>query len=150
MLGGGMTLRCLSALFFAALTAAAADDGWAKVIELKSGTELRIFKKGAAQPVLARMDEANDERVVVVVKNEQTAIPKDQIERLDRRPEQKGSRVRTESKVTTEQPGARADLPMPKSGSAQGTSTSSGVTIGGKPDFETIYRRRPALPPPAK
>ena len=145
-----MTLRYLPALLLSAFIAAAADDGWSKVVELKSGTQLRIYKKGAAQPVLAHMDEANDERVVVVVKNEQTAIPKDQIERLDRRPEQKGSRVRTESKVTTEQPGAKADLNMPKSGSAQGTSTSSGMTIAGRPDFETIYRRRPTLPPPAK
>ena len=145
-----MTLRWLFGILLAAVTTVAADDGWAKVMQLKSGTELRILQKGARQPVLARMDEANDERIVVVVKNEQTAIAKDQIDRLDRRPEQKGSRVRTESKVTTEQPGARADLPMPKSGSPQGTSTSSGMTIVGKPDFETIYGRRPALPPPAK
>lgn len=145
-----MILRCLSATLLVAVSAPAADDGWSKVIEVKSGTELRIFKKGVTQPVLARMDEANEERIVIVLKNEQTAISKDQIDRLDRRPEQKGPRVRTESKVTTEQPGARADLPMPKSGSPQGTSTSSGLTIGGKPDFETIYRRRPALPPPAK
>jgi hypothetical protein len=137
-------------ILLSACVAVAADDGWSKVIELKSGTELRIYKKGATQPLLAKMDEANDERIVVVLRNEQTAIPKDQIERLDRRPEQKGSRVKAESKVTTEQPGARADLPMPRSGSPQGTSTSSGLTIGGKPDFETIYRRRAALPPPSK
>ena len=70
----------------AALTLVAADDPWQKVQELKSGTELRIQKKGAAQPVLAQMDEANEERIVVVVKNEQVAIAKDQIDRIDFRP----------------------------------------------------------------
>ena len=142
-----MTVRVFCVAMLGCIIAVAADDGWSKVVELKSGTELRIMKKGAQQPLLAQMDEANEERIIVIVKNEQTAIPKDQIDRLDRRPEQKGSRVRTETKVTTEQPGARADLPMPKSGSPQGTSTSSGMTIVGKPDFETIYRRRPMLPP---
>ena len=145
-----MSLRVFPVLLLSAFAAVAADDGWSKVIELKTGTELRIYKKRATQPLLANMDEANDERIVVILKNEQTAIAKDHIERLDRRPEQKGSRVKAESKVTTEQPGARADLPMPRSGSPQGTSTSSGLSIGSKPAFETIYRRHPALPAPAK
>jgi hypothetical protein len=136
----------LTLVLLTAITAVAANDGWSKVIELKTGTELRILKTGTTQPVMAQMDEANDERIVVIVKNEQVAVPKDQILRVDARPEQKSSRVKTETKVITQQPGARADLPMPKSGSPQGTSTSSGVTIVSKPDFETIYRRRPALP----
>jgi hypothetical protein len=38
-------------------------------------------------PVMAQMDEANEERILVVVKNEQVSIPKEQIDRVDARPE---------------------------------------------------------------
>ena len=119
-----------------------ADDEWNKVRELKSGTELRIIKRRASQPVLAVMDEASDESLIVVVKNEQTAIPKGEIERIDYRPKQTGSRVTKETKTTTETPEARQGTPKP-TGSASGSSSySSSVNVGGKPDFETIYRRK--------
>src|SRR5690349_21609000 len=82
----------------AAATAFGADKSWDKVRELKTGTELRIFKREAKQPVLATMDEANDERIVVVVKNEQIAIAKADIDRLDYRPPRTGSKM---TKTTT-------------------------------------------------
>src|SRR5450759_5421864 len=87
-----------------AVTAICADDPWAKVRELKSGTELRIYKTGAKQPELVKMDEATDESVVVVLKNEQVSIAKDQIERIDYRPVRTGSRVVKETKTTTVDP----------------------------------------------
>ena len=62
------------------------DDPWAKLKELKTGTELRVFKKGAAQPLLVKMDELTDDNLVVINKNEQTAIPRDVIDRVDYRP----------------------------------------------------------------
>jgi len=61
--------------FLIAMSVPGAEDGWAKVRQLKSGAELRIFKKNAKQPLLAKMDEANDENLIVVLKNEQVAIP---------------------------------------------------------------------------
>src|SRR5450631_1451582 len=87
-------------LFFvlAAMTAFAADDPWAKVHDLKSGTELRIYKKGAAQPVLAKSDDVTDDNLMVVVKNEQVAIPKEQIDRIEYRPSKPGGRLTTETK----------------------------------------------------
>jgi hypothetical protein len=115
---------------------------------LKTGTELRVFRRDAKQPVQAIMDEANDERLVVVVKNEQTAIPKEDIDRVDYRPPQSGSRLKSESKVTTEVPGARADLPVPKRSGGEPRSVSSGLSIGSKPGFETVYRRKIGLPAP--
>jgi hypothetical protein len=130
-------------VIFSLLTAAAlfgADDGWSKVIALKGGTEIRVFRRDAKQPVNAKMDEANDERLVLVVKNEQTSIAKEDIDRVDFRPA--GSRVKSESKVTTETPGAKADLPAPKVSAGEPRSVSSGLSIGSKPDFETVYRRR--------
>src|ERR1700685_4068286 len=84
---------------FATLTLFAADNPWDKVREIKTGTELRILKKGSRQPVLGIMDEANDERIVVVIKNEELAIQKDDIDRIDARPATK-SRINKETRVT--------------------------------------------------
>ena len=127
----------------------AADNPWNKVKELRTGTELRIFKVGGKAPILATMDEADDERLVIVIKKEQQAIEKDQIDRIDYRPTKSSDhRVTTETRTTTETPGQTAG-PMPQgnsSGVGPNTSTSSSVNFGGgKADFETIYRRTPML-----
>jgi hypothetical protein len=123
-------------LLLTAMTLLGAEDPWTKVRQVKSGAELRIYKKGAKQPVLAKMDEANEERVLVVVKNEQVAIHKDQIDRIDYRPPQSGGRLKTESKSTTESQDSKAPS----------SSTSTALTVQSRPDFETIYRRPPASP----
>src|SRR5437868_10739572 len=79
-------MRRMLLVLLCSLTALAATDPWAKVRNLKTGTEVRIFKKGATRPVLATLDEANDENLIVVVKNEEIAINRDDIDRLDYRP----------------------------------------------------------------
>jgi hypothetical protein len=126
----------------AAAAFAVTPDPWTAVEKLKSGTEIRVLKKGSMQPVIGKFDEANDERLLVVVKNEEIAIPKDQIERLDARPVQSGGRVKVESKTTTDDPqkAHEPDIGM-HSTPVVGTSTSSGVSVTSKPDFETVYRR---------
>jgi hypothetical protein len=128
---------------------AAADDTWTKVRDLKTGTELRIFKKGAKQPVLAEMDEANQERIVVIVKNEQVAIPKDDIDRIDQRPKG-GSRVTTQKTVKNSPPGNPSPSDQRIGGRPPGPSSSSsgGLSIGPKPDFETVYRRTAVMSKP--
>ena len=125
----------------AAAAAFSADDPWTKVRELKSGTEIRILKKGAKQPLIGKFDEANADRVVLVVKNEQMAVAKADVDRLDSRPS--GSRVKAESSAKTEDP--KADKPPvgPPAIARPSTSYNSGLAIGSKPDFETIYRRPP-------
>ena len=125
-------------ILLAAMTAFAADDPWAKVKELKSGTEIRVYKKGSPQPVLAKMDALNDDNLIIVAKNEQVAIPRDQIDRIDSRPSAK--RVTVNSKTETTEPDTRP-APPGYASRTPGTSTTSGVGIGSKPDFETIYRR---------
>lgn len=130
---------------FTALLAFAADNPWAKVKDLKTGTELRIYKVGGKQPILAKMDELTDESLVVVIKNEQTAIPREAIDRIDYRPPQTGSRITKESKTTTELPEPVGPRPTPGA-SVPGNSSSSNVSVGSKPDFETIYRRTSAPP----
>lgn len=124
----------------ATLTVFAADNPWDKVRELKTGTELRILKKGSRQPVLGTMDEANDERIVVVVKNEELAIQKDDIDRIDFRPATK-SRVIKETR-TTQSDSTQTPSVGPQ-GSQAGPSTSTTTSYSGapKPDFQTIYRR---------
>jgi hypothetical protein len=130
-------MRKLALFLCAALLAFAADDPWAKVKELKTGAELRVFKKGAAQPLLVQMDELTDDNLVVIAKNQQTAIPRDQIERVDYRPSGK-SRV---TKETTSKSDDAVGATRPT------TTTSSNVSFGSKPDFETIYRRPTGAPP---
>lgn len=135
--------RTAFATLAAALLAVGADDAWTKVRELTTGQELRIQQKGVTKPILAEMAEATEERIVVVVKNEQLAIPKENIDRIEARPKG-GSRVTKESKVTTKAPGNPEPGDYrpggPNAGPSQ--SVSSGMTIGGKPAFETVYRRQ--------
>jgi hypothetical protein len=129
------------------LLAWGADDDWAKVRALRGGTEIRVFKKGSAQPIVAKMDEASDENLVVVLKNEQVAIPRDQIDRVDARPAQAGGKstktTTTTTKVDPTDGKAAAPPSQVKGPDGPSSSTSTSVVLGGsKGDFETVYRRR--------
>ncbi len=122
-----------------------ADDPWAKVRALKSGTDLRIYKKGVSQPLNVKMGDLTDDNLVVINKNEQVAIARDAISRIDARPIGK-QRVTTETKVSTKDVTGdpKAAIPAPgSSGAGSTTSTSTGFTVGSKNDFETVYRRPP-------
>ena len=130
-------------LLLAVAAAFAADDPWAKVKELKSGTEIRIYKRGGSSPLVGKIDEARDDSLTVVLKNEQVTIEKDQIERLDYRPLKPGGRVVTESKTKTENPDSKPPIGMSRGPAVPGTSSSTSLSIGSKPDFENIYRRQP-------
>jgi hypothetical protein len=132
-------------LLLAAFTAFAADDPWAKVRDLKGGTELRIYKKGTPQPVLAKSDDVTDDNLIVVIKNEQVAIPKDQIDRIDYRPTKPGGRITSETKSKPTDPDTTPGPPGHGS-TVPGNTTSTNVSIGSKPDFELIYKR-PVSPP---
>jgi|SRR5271157_4542712 len=135
-------------LLLAAMVAFAAGDSWSKVKELKSGTEIRVLKKGSMQPVLGKIDEANDENLILVVKNEQIAIPKDRIDRLDYRPSQPGGRVVKETKTKVEDANQAGEPPAGMNHQQIGPGYSSGtsLSIQGKPDFETLYRRPAPAP----
>lgn len=137
--------RCLLILL-AVATAFAADDPWTKVKDLKSGTEIRIVKRGAARPIEAKLDEARDDNIVIVLKNEQVSVAKDEIERLDYRP--KGSRVTKTEDVKTTRPDPSQPVGMSHPPDVPGTNYSSGLSIGSKPDYQTIYRRPAPAPKP--
>src|SRR5215831_6767247 len=129
----------------AAALAYGADDPWAKVKEVKTGAELRVYKRGAVQTLNVKMDELTDENLVVIDKKSQLAIPRDQIERIDARP---SGRARTVTNTQNAEQNAATDprsaIPGPNQPPgavhAQSTTTASGVTWT-KQDFETIYRR---------
>jgi hypothetical protein len=128
-------MRALLLMVLACLVGFAAGDDWAKVKALKTGAELRVFKKGSTQPISAQMGDLTDDNLIVIVKKTETAIPKDQIDRIDARPPA-GSRV---TKETTMKDDVGSDG-SPKS------SMSTNYSVGGKPDFEMVYRRSSAMP----
>ncbi len=127
------------------------DDPWNKVRAAKSGAEMRMYKKDAQPPIQAKFDEATADSLIVVVKDAQVAIPKDEIERIDYRPPPTNSRVTRETKTTKGVYHSAADSqgqPMAKGKTAPpaaATSSSSrAVSIAGKPGFELLYRAKGA------
>jgi hypothetical protein len=140
-----------AAVLLAAIAALAAADPWAKVKDLKTGAELRVIRQGVLKPILATFAGLSDESLIIVEKNEQKAIPRAGIDRLDARPPQTSSRIVKETRTTAsnDPPAAEPYRPTPnRSVPGPSGSSSSSLSLGGKPDFETIYRRLPA--PPAK
>lgn len=133
-------MRGVLLILLSALAVFAADDEWAKVKTLKTGTEIRVYKKGSSQPLTAQMGDLTDDNLIVVVKKEQSAIARDQIDRIDARPAAKRLTTQTTTKETY--PDARSAEPSPNQGpDVPGTSTSTSIGIGSKPDFEVVYRR---------
>jgi len=132
------------------LPAVAAEDAWAKVRELKSGSELKLWKKGWSQPVDAVYDQLTEEKLLVVMKNEQVAIPLEGIDRIDARASAKGTKPKVESNVTrdVERPERAAAPPRsmrdPQPGAP--TMSSSSSMSWSRPGFETVYRRGPSAP----
>ncbi len=125
------------------MSAFAADDGWAKVKALASGTELRIGKIGSRTPILAKIDQATDESLIIATKTEQLSIPKDQIAKVEYRPPQTASRIVKETKTDNTPLATDAARPSPGPTRTPGPSgsSSSSVSIGGKPDFQVLWIR---------
>lgn len=139
----------LAAATVVAADTPAAKDPWAKVQELKTGTEVRVFKKGASKAIVATLNQATDDNLIVDLKNEEIAIAREDIERIDYRPSSTSGRVTKETRSADKPPeggppNPRSDADLPSS------ESSSSVSFGGKPDFQTIYRRPPPGATPKK
>ena len=135
----------IALILLSAVALFAADSPWAKVTALPNRSELRIYQKGARDAITATLADATEERIVVVVKNKQMTVAKEDIERIDARlVEPKRKPEATTTQTTTDPdlaPRLGAGPPMST------TSTSSGMSFGGnKPDFKTIYVKPPAAP----
>jgi hypothetical protein len=121
----------------------AAADPWSKVIALKSGSEVRILKSGDKQPLSGQFSEADEERVIVVVKSTQFAITRAEIERVEAKP--KGAKaLKSEQRNVAQDPNVELAKPKPPGPGSSPTpalqSGSSGVTYT-KPGFELIYSK---------
>lgn len=138
------SVRFLIAVFVT--LAADTKDPWEKVRALKTGADIRIIKAGAAAPVMAKFAELTEDNLVVILKNEQIAMPRDKIARIESRP-QKGH-VRTETKISPPSESSKGAKSVP--GAAPSSTYSTGVAISDKTDFETIYQRTPAAVPEKK
>ena len=126
------------------LLALCADDPWTKVREVKSGTELLIYKQGLKKAIMAKMDEATETRLMIVIGESQVAIPKAEIDRIEQRPLPKGSRVTRETKTTKGVYEGHEGQTQPPATS----SSASSVSIGSKAPFEPLYRRPLTSPKP--
>lgn len=149
-----MSLRLLPVLLLLMLPAFASDD-WNKVKDLPSGSDLKVYARGSAQPKLAKYADTTDSSLIVVVKNEQVAIPKGEIDRIEARPPAKkgGKRVVHETRVDAPaKPSTDAGPHGPTAGpqrSVPGTpgySTTTSISSGDKGEFSTIYRRASGAP----
>jgi hypothetical protein len=138
-------VRSLLPFLAAALAFAAADNPWTKVMELKSGTEIRIVKRGAPKPIEAKVGEVRDDGIVIVLKNEEVSVPKEEIDRLDYRPKA-GSRITKTGDAKVTPPDNTPPVGMSHGPAVPGTNYSSGVSIGSKPDYEFLYRRPTPAP----
>ncbi len=127
-------------VFLAALLAFAADDLWTKLSDIKTGSDLRVYRTGNKPPILATFADVNEDNLIVLVKNTETAIPKDQIERIDARGKQGKPAMTTETHTSEEPPAVGA----PNMHQQEGLSSNSSSSVsfgGGKGDFQTVYRR---------
>jgi hypothetical protein len=126
----------LFVVMLAATAAFAADDPWQKVKDLKGGADLRVYRRGATQPLLVRMGELTDDNLVVIDKKSERAIPREEIDRIDARPPKPGW-VKEEKASNTVNPDGSTS-----------SGYSSGYSKGSRGDFEIVYRR--TAPPPGK
>ena len=116
-------------------------DPWSKVEELKGGTDLRIYKAGSSQPLAASFADLNDDNLIVVIRNTETAIPKSSIDRIEARAKG-GGRMHSETRESETPPDQSASNPREQTG--PGTSSSTNLSFGSKGDFQIVYRRTAA------
>src|SRR5262249_55001803 len=104
------------------------------------------FAKAPNNPLWPGSNEANEHRMVIVVKNQQVAVPRDEIDRIDYRAPNSGTKATKETRTKRADPNAGASrVGMPseqgKVNVPGGGSSSTAVTFGSKGEFETVYRR---------
>src|SRR3569833_2000652 len=132
----------IALLRLAALTLFGADGPWSKVQQLPNRSELRIYRKGDKSPLTAILADTSEDAIVVVAKDKQLTVHKDEIDRLDARPPAKPSRPQT---TATEKQSDPDYTPQPGPGhtALPTTSSSSSLSFGGnKGEFKTIYKRQ--------
>ncbi|MBY0503426.1 MAG: hypothetical protein K2X03_05945 [Bryobacteraceae bacterium] len=133
------------------LCAVLADESaWDKVRAVEPGAELRIYRRAVKEPVVAKLDEATEDHLIIVLRDEQIAIRRAEIDRIDRRPRLASGRVAIVPRKMTRVNPSEQGQPV-----VQGTSASTALanaartdtlSIRSKPPFEFLYRRPTSLP----
>lgn len=114
---------------------------WSRLKDLTPGSELRIYRQGSPKPLEARFGEIREDHLVILRKDEETSIPRTEIDRIDWRASKPA--VKRETVTSTDPravPGSQPPDPRRRTGGPSG-STSSTVTFRGKGRFETVYLR---------
>jgi len=118
-----------AALLLAVSFALAADneaDPWEKVKNLKTGSDLRIYKTGVTEPIKAKSVDVTERKLMVIIKNAETAINKAEIDHVDYQP--------PPGKAVTS-----------KTYSSEGDSASFSINRSNSRDgWQTVYQRTPA------
>ena len=131
-------------LFLIAAVAAASgdEDPWMRVRKLESGSDVRVYKSGKKKPVEGKFERASEESVVLLLKDAQVSIPKEQVERVDWRPVREGSGVAME---TTRNVGTKEEsiTGRSKGSTLPARSTATGIKIRPWVGYEPVYRRGP-------
>lgn len=138
-----MALRYLFLAFACVAVSLGADDGWGKVKAVGSGTELRITIIGSRTPVLAQMDEATEDSLIIRTKTEQRSIPKEQIDKIENRAGQIAPRMTRQTQVDNLPVNKEATRPTPGPARTPGppSSASTSYSKGSKPEFELLWKR---------
>jgi hypothetical protein len=130
-------IRILLPLLIAMAVLAADDDPWTKVRELPKGTELRVYKLNLKSPLAAQFDRAGEESLIVITADGQESIPKDEIDRVERR---SGPPKRLETRVDRKTVPKGAEV---TTNTLPGTTTSvkTGLSFPSKRGYEKVYER---------
>lgn len=146
------TMRAVLLLICSLMIAGAADESWTALKALKSGTELKIYERGQSHPRQARFADATDENLIVIVKNEELAIPRAKIDRVDSRSAKKSGPAVTSTTKTEDVPVVSTEGPQgptagPSSNYPGGSNSSTSTSIAyGAPEYRTVYRRSATAP----
>jgi hypothetical protein len=117
-------LKLTAVLLLASFSSLAADP-WDKLKNLKTGSDLKIYKTAGGEPITAKSADVTETKVVVIIKNEETAIRKSEIARIDYQPPA-GKHTKSKDYTVTED---SASMSIGSSSNREG--------------WQTIYQRPP-------
>jgi len=114
------------AALLACVLAWAADD-WQKVRDLKSNSEVRIYKKDSTKPLAGKISGATERKVILMTKNEVVSIDRSEVDRVEYHPPSKVEKNESSGTATNED-------------GSNSQSSSYGVSWS-REGWQTVYQR---------
>jgi hypothetical protein len=134
----------IPAVLFAAAFAAEPEDDWKKVMALSRGTEVRLTGPGIKSTLEGKVDQVNDEAIVLMLRNEQRSVLKEEIATLDFRNVTATRKLTKDSKVSTDDTSANPIPPRQRlpgqSAVPRNMSSTTSVTLPTRAPWEPLYR----------